>query len=429
MKKFIGLSAIVFLTNAHALAPLPKKIIDALGITLNEHIPFVQELNHLGVTSRSGYSIISLGAENLPLFQHFPELANKVSYISFADLPTPVQELTELNSQLHNPCGALYIKRDDLTGTLTDGQKLYGGNKVRKLEFLLPDARACGAQEVITFGCAGSNHALATAVYANQLGMQCANLLKPQINSHVVQQNLLLAKNAHADLLYFPDNDTRKIGAFAQWMQKYQSKGTYPYIIPTGGSCPIGVLGFVNAACELKQQILHKQITLPDYIYVATGSCGTVAGLALGFELAHIKTHIIAVATEPHESNAAYLKELEDLYTQTNQFLHEKDTSVPLRAFPQDRVTIRFEFSGNNYGMPTAEGQQAQALFKKHAGINLDPTYTAKAAAALIADAHAGMLTDKVVLYWDTYCGLDFSDITATVNYQDLPVCFHEYFE
>jgi hypothetical protein len=79
--------------------------------------------------------------------------------------------------------------------------------------------------------------------------------------------------------------------------------------------------------------------------------------------------------------------------------------------------------------MPTPDGQHAQALFNTHADIKLDPTYTAKAAAALVADARAGMLTDKTVLYWDTYCGLDFSDITATVNYLDLPVCFHEYFE
>lgn len=244
-----------------------------------------------------------------------------------------------------------------------------------------------------------------------------------------MQQNLLLSQNVHANLFYFPDNNSRKIGAFAKWLQMRQFCGRFPYIIPTGGSCPTGVLGFVNAALELKQQILENQIALPDYIYVATGSCGTVAGLTLGFQLAQIKTHIIAVATEPHEDSAEYQKALEELYVHTNQFLHEKDDSIPLLTFPKNYVTIRYEFSGDDYGMPTAEGQEAQDVFKKYADINIDPTYTAKAAAALIADAHAGVLTDKVVLYWNTYCGLDFSDTTAHVNHHDLPACFHEYFE
>lgn len=343
-------------------------------------------------------------------FTQFPELQKNTAYISFAALPTPIDYIQNL---------ALYIKRDDLTG----GES-YGGNKVRKLEFLLAEALACGAQEVVTFGCAGSNHALATTVHAHRLGLACTNLLKPQINSAVVQQNLLLSLAAETNLLYFPDNNAR-----FEWLKNYQATGACPYVIPTGGSCPTGLLGFVNAAFELKEQIDAGIMTEPDYLYVAHGSCGTVSGLTLGFQLLGIKTHIMAIATEPHESEQAYYQELEDLYTQTNKLMHERDNSIPLIPFPKDQVTIRFEFAGGDYGMATAEGLEAKELFKQLADINLDNTYTSKAAAAVVADARAGMHHNKTVLYWNTYCGLDFSEVTSKLSYKGLPACFHEYFE
>lgn len=412
-----------------SFASLPKNIASQLGIILQNEIPFVQELNKQGISSRE-VSLVSDYAQAPLLFKNYPQLTKAISYIHFAELPTPTQELSSLNHHLDNGCKTLYIKRDDLTGSLTNkNKKLYGGNKVRKLEFLLADARARGAQEIITFGAAGSNHACATGLYAHQCGMRCTNLLKPQVNSCVVQQNLLLSHEAQANLLYFPDNNSRKVGAFAHWLQCYQKTGIFPYVIPTGGSCPLGALGFVNAAFELKDQILRNQMPEPDYLYIAHGSCGTVAGLTLGLALAGLKISIVAVATEPHEDPAAYYQELKNLYHETNNFLHERDSSIPVINFPENKVTIRFEYAGENYGMATQEGLEAQQLFKQHAGIFIDNTYTSKAAAALIADARAGLLQDSRVLFWNTFCGLDFSEITDTVSYQDLPACFHDYFK
>jgi len=249
----------------------------------------------------------------------------------------------------------------------------------------------------------------------------------PQINSNIVQQNLLLAQSAHAKLLYFSDNDTRNICTFSEWLNGYNRTGIYPYIIPKGGSNSIGTLGFVNAALELKQQIDAAILEEPDVIYVATGTLGTVAGLALGFQLVGLNSHIMAIATEHHDA-AAYQQALEDLYRETNILLHEKDNTIPLLPFPKSLVTIRFEFTGQSYGMPSQEGLEAQTIFKKYTKIILDNTYTSKAAAALISDIRNGLLKDKNVLFWNTYCGLDFSKITAKKSYKDLPVSFHNYF-
>ncbi len=429
MKKKLCSLALLSLQAVYPFKEVTTGITDTMGITFNPKISFVQELNNLGVLSKKISTVVCQNPENVPLFNNFPQLTDKISYLSFADLPTAVEPAPQLNAELNNSCAALYIKRDDLTGScLPDEKKLYGGNKVRKLEFLLADAQAHDASAIITFGCAGSNHALATAVYSNKLGMNCYNCLKPQINSPVVQQNLLLATDAQAHLLYFPDNGTRTIGTFAQWLQCYQSSGSYPYIIPTGGSCPVGVLGFVNAAFELKEQIEANLVPMPHVIYVPCGSNGTVAGLTLGFQLAGLNIHIMAVATEPHDDLVAYQKELETLYAQTNLLLHEQAKSIPLLPFPKELVTVRYEFAGGDYGMPTLDGQAAQELFSLYADINLDPTYTAKAAAALIADARAGIITDKVVIYWNSYCGLDFSGTIAQVDYQKMPACFHPYF-
>lgn len=354
MKKIVIIIVVIFFVRINCFVPLPKNVAESFGIAITKEISFAQELNNRGILPASNYDLISDYSGNLPLFKLYPQLAHKISYISFADLPTAVEELPELNAELKSGCAGLYIKRDDLTGSCLESEKkLYGGNKVRKLEFLLADAQAHGAQEVITFGCAGSNHTLATAVYANQLGLKCTNFLKPQINSPVVQQNLLLAASSHAKLLYFPDNSTREIGAFTEWLQHYQRTGAYPYVIPTGGSCPIGVLGFVNAALELKEQIDAKLLPTPHSIYVPCGSNGTLAGLALGFQLAGLSIHIMAIATEPHDNLIAYQKEVETLYAQTNTLLHQHDNSIPLLPFPKELITIRYEFAGGDYGMPT----------------------------------------------------------------------------
>src|SRR3989304_8286292 len=183
-----------------------------------------------------------------PFFSHYSTLQN-IPYCQLGDFPTPVHVLDETNKILGT---RLYIKRDDLSGKKqSDGKRAYGGNKIRKLEFLLADALASNAKTIITFGCAGSNHALATSLYAHALGLKCTVLLKPQPNAQQVQKNLLYHQLHGTELLYYKNNQDRAQGTHQIIKEVTERDGIPPYIIPTGGSCPRGVLGFVKAAFEL----------------------------------------------------------------------------------------------------------------------------------------------------------------------------------
>lgn len=368
-------------------------------------------------------SLISLGIRAEPyLFKKFPHLQNTISHIPLCDLPTPVAKLHNLSEQTG---ASIFIKRDDLTGKqVGGGLRLYGGNKPRKLEFLLADAQAHNAKTIITYGCAGSNHALATAVYAHELGLKSILMLKNQPNSYVVRHNLLLDNYYGAQLKFFPNNTERSEAA-----QEILKNDASAYLIPTGGSNAIGVLGFVNAAFELTDQVTRKEIPEPDVIYVATGSCATTAGLLLGLQAAQMKSKIVAICVEPEESPDEFLVTIKQLFKQTNELLHRANASFPLFEFPEDALIMNKKFCGTEYGLFIPEGAAAISLFKDAENIKLEGTYSAKPIAAIIDDATQGFLQDKTVLFWDTYCGIDYSHLTNMHDYKKLPQEFHTYFE
>jgi 1-aminocyclopropane-1-carboxylate deaminase/D-cysteine desulfhydrase-like pyridoxal-dependent ACC family enzyme len=186
----------------------------------------------------------------IPLFQQFPGLKEKLPYVSLCQFPTPVKKLDKLGQAIG--VEHLYIKQDGLTA------QPFGGNKIRKLEFLLGEALGQGAQEVMTFGFAGSNHALATAVCAKKIGLTGISMLMPQHNADYVRRNLLMSHYANAELHQYPNKPLRSLGIKYQEFRHWLKKGKIPYIIPTGGSTPLGAIGFVNAAFELKTQIEQK---------------------------------------------------------------------------------------------------------------------------------------------------------------------------
>ncbi len=357
------------------------------------------------------------------LFKKFPHLKDQISYVSFCDLPTPIVMLERFGDYIG--CKNIFIKRDDLTGKrVGGGLRLYGGNKPRKLEFLLADALKRGARIIITYGCAGSNHALATAVYAYELGLKSILMLKNQPNSYVVRHNLLLDNYYDATLRSFPNNAVRDKAA-----QEILKADESAYLIPTGGSNPIGVLGFVNAAFELADQIASKEMPEPDLIYVATGSCATVAGLLLGMQVANIQSKIVAVCVEPEDTRDEFLLHIKKLFIQTNNLLHSVDASFPIIEFPEENLILNKKFCGTQYGLFIPETTAAMSVFKDMASIKLEGTYSAKPVAAIMDDAARGLLRDKTVLFWNTYCGIDFSHVTNMDDYKKLPREFHKYFE
>ncbi len=355
----------------------------------------------------------------IPIFKRYPLLRDKLSYVSLGEFPTPVDKLERLGKYIG--INQLFIKRDDFSG------KVYGGNKVRKLEFILAYALCKRVKEVLTFGFAGSNHALATALYAQKFGLKSISMLMTQPNAYYVRNNLLMSHYCGAELHQHRNVPLLAIGTSYQLLRHKLKSGRSPYVITAGGSSPLGVIGFVNAAFELKEQIMEGTMPEPDFIYVALGTMGTAVGLILGLKAANLKSRVVSVRVV--DEKFANVIEMIKLFHKTNSLLYSLDPSFPKLEFSERDMDIRHEFFGQQYALFTKEGMEAVSYMEKCEGIKLDGTYTGKAFACLIDDAKKQQLRNKVILFWNTYNSRDFSDILSAVDYHQLPRCFHYYFE
>jgi 1-aminocyclopropane-1-carboxylate deaminase/D-cysteine desulfhydrase-like pyridoxal-dependent ACC family enzyme len=357
--------------------------------------------------------------ENIPLFKTFQKLAGRLPHVSLGSFPTPLEKLERVGNAIG--LNSLYIKRDDLSAAV------YGGNKVRKLEFLLGDALRRNAKEVITFGFAGSNHALATAIHAGRLGLSSTSLLLPQVNAHYVRRNLLAGHHFKADLRVYDNWTLLSLGLIWRLLQGRMKHGTFPRVIPAGGTCPLGIVGYVNAALEIKEQIAAGEMPEPDLIYVPLGSMGTSVGLTLGLKVAGLRGRVVAVRVI--EKRYANAKKISRLFCNTVSFLRELDCTFPSVVISGNELNIRDDCLGEGYAHFTEKAVVAAALMKEQGGIILNGSYSAKAFSALLADAGQGLLKGKTVLFWNTYNSRDLSAVIAGVDYRQLPRKFHCYFE
>ncbi len=337
----------------------------------------------------------------------YPALRNALPFVALTDLPTPLESATALAAELG--LNTLQIKRDDQTGLV------YGGNKVRKLEYLLGDALHRHCDSVVTFGAVGSNHALATAIYAAELGLRCHVIMTDQPGTPYIAPTLryhaLLGTHLELAAGY------AESGAIADRLAADHPTGPERlYQIPVGGSSSRGSLGFVNAALELARQCGN---TAPDVIYVACGSMGTVAGLALGLRLAGLPTRIEAISVTP--TSLTTLGSIENLLVAANQELRTLDTAIPLIDDPLLNVTLRNEFFGAGYAEVTPECTEAATLIRATEHITLETTYTAKALAALICDARNGHLKGQQAIFWNTYNSRPYPSAIDNESGQLLP--------
>ncbi len=361
-------------------------------------------------------SVSASNADRLALFEAFPALAQRLPYIPLATTPTPVQQADAFARE--HGLGGLFIKRDDLSSAI------YGGNKTRKLGFLLGAAKQQGARSVITFGAAGSNHALATAVFCQRMGLNATLVLGPQHNSHHVRGNLRAMYESGAALHPCPWRDTATTTVRC-FYHHWEQDGRPPYVIPPGGSSPVGALGFVNAAFELARQIDAGQLPAPDVIYVASGTMGTCMGLALGLSALQMNTQVMAVRVT-HEPFTGMTR-AHALFNATNALLRQQTTAFPACTLTASRFVIREEFFGRDYALFTPTGMAAIDTAAAQLDIALEGVYTGKAFAALLADAAAGHLRDKCVVFWNTYSGGP-PQTTAPFDHTALPKALHTYF-
>ena len=315
----------------------------------------------------------------LPLFERYPALHN-LSWLPLAELPTPLERITVRGREF-------LIKRDDQTS------REYGGNKVRKLEFILAYARERGATRLITAGAAGSHHALATALFGGKAGFKVTLVLFPQPFTRHVRE-VLLADHALGAELRFAPRMTAVPTSVAATRLAYLREDVH--VVPPGGSDPRGTLGYVNAMLELDDQLGRDAAKAPDAIVTAAGTMGTAAGLAIGAELLGWPTTIAAIRiTSRLVTNEGGMSRL---IRATCALLRANGVDVDERA-ANARITLVHTHVGAGYGKPTPAADAATEAFASH-GIDLDPTYTAKAAAALLERDDLSR-----VLYWHTLSG------------------------
>lgn len=310
--------------------------------------------------------------------------------VEIADLPTPVMAVPTLSAKVGSD---IWIKEDGLTAAR------YGGNKVRKLEYLLGEALAQKADTLVTTGAAGSHHALATAMYANELRLRTHVVSFAQPWSAHAERQLRALLHAGAEI-HPIRSGALSIPRMHALATRLRLQRRHPYVIPPGGSNVAGVIGHVEAGLELARQIEANQLPEPDAIFVPLGTGGTVAGLAVGLAAAGVTSTIVAVRVVP--AAVANLPLVSSLIKRSVQRLKDLDDRFPDVAKPaRSHVTIDGDELGPGYGAETAVGRTAIRIAREHAGLELDPTYTAKTFSGLLRAASAER-KGETLLFWNT---------------------------
>jgi D-cysteine desulfhydrase len=337
-------------------------------------------------------------------------LRERLPWVSLGTLPTPLEQAADLGR--HLGVRSLWVKRDDLSGAL------YGGGKVRKLEFLLGEARRAGARVVATSGGVGSNHAVATATYAAQLGMRAVLALLPEPPDDRVRTNLLADLAAGAELHLARGRDPLR----AALRRVAEDEHSAPYVIAAGGSSLLGNVGFVNAAFELKDQIERGEMPEPDDVYMAMGTMGAAVGLAIGLRAAGLGARVVAVRASSPETSSE--RRLLTMASETAAYLRGLDPSFPPLDPGVSNIAVAGGYLGAGYGRPTVKARAAIGLARELARLDLEHVYTGKALAALVDRAPGS--SSRVILFWNTHNSREM--VLRGADPRDLPAAFHGYF-
>jgi L-cysteate sulfo-lyase len=297
-------------------------------------------------------------------------LLSRFPRVSLAHLPTPLEFLPRLTKHLGGP--NIYVKRDDCTGLAT------GGNKTRKLEFLMADALDKGATAVITQGAVQSNHARQTAAAAAKLGLRCELVFERRIDrpsdTYRTSGNVLLDRLLGAGLREVA-NGSDMTAAMEKVADELRSEGETPYVIPGGGSNPLGALGYVGCALELLAQA-NRECLVIDHVVHATGSTGTQAGLVVGLKASHSGVPLLGIGVNAPRD------------TQEQRVFELAQRTAELVGAPgvveRADVIANCDYVGPGYGVPTEAMNEAVLLLARLEGLLFDPVYSGKALAGLI---------------------------------------------
>jgi len=291
--------------------------------------------------------------------------------LHFAHLPTPLEPMERISAELGGP--NLWINRDDCTGLSS------GGNKTRKLEYLMADAVERGADTIITQGATQSNHARQTCAIAAKLGMESHILLEDRTGYHdeaYAHNGNVLLDQLHGATISIRPADSDMNAEMENLALQLRDDGKKPYVIPGGGSNETGALGYVNAAFELTHQANERSLRI-DHLVHATGSAGTQAGLVVGMEAMNSGIPVYGIGVR-----APKQKQEENVYALAQRTLDFMGLNPDLVA--REKVVANSDYVGDGYGLPTNTMVEAVKMLAQFEGILLDPVYSGKGFAGLI---------------------------------------------
>ncbi len=352
--------------------------------------------------------------QEIPLFKKYPKLKT-IPWVSVVNTPTPIHRMEEASRELDHK--EIWVKRDDLS------HDVYGGNKPRKYEFVFAEILRKKKKRIFTQGAIGTNHGLATTIHAKRFGLETHLFLTEQEPSQIVLENLLCHNYFGAKLNLMKSKRQRR--------RRIRTKLFFDnsaYFVVTGASSPLGTLGFVNAAFELKEQIDKKEIPEPDKLFITVGSLATCAGIVLGLELAQLKTQVVGIGvTDPSWSSK---KATIELANKALGLMRRKDPSIPVVSKKlEKRLIVDHSYFGEKYGASTEKALEAIRIASRD-DLKLEHVYTGKTLSGLIDYIRKGKINkDEVVVFWNSKSSADLTSYSEKVNYKDLPNEFHKFFE
>jgi D-cysteine desulfhydrase family pyridoxal phosphate-dependent enzyme len=315
------------------------------------------------------------------------ERFNAIPHLNYGVFPTPIEEAPRFRQALGGGAPRVFIKRDDYTGPG------FGGNKVRKLEYVLAKAVADGVEVAVTSGGLKSNHARVTAAMCARIGLRCVLVLNSAAVTYegLKPASLAVDELLGAEVVRVASREERAT-MVESVAESLRSEGKKVAVIPIGASIPLGALGFVRAVEETKSR-LEAIDTRIDYVFHSSSSGGTQAGIVAGCQLFDWRG-VKVVGVSPDDPSASISAEVGKII---------RGVGEALGAQLSEDVTVLDDYVGAGFGVPSAQGDEAIELLARTEGVILDPVYTAKAMAALIDWVRKGKLTENDnVMFWHT---------------------------
>jgi D-cysteine desulfhydrase len=344
----------------------------------------------------------------IPLFERYPILQEKLAFRPLVARPTPVERL-ELDGWLD--CDSVWHKRDDLANAL------YGGNKVRRYEFVLAEALQKGAKHIVTVGGLASTQVMATALFGKAVGLPVTAVMFDQPFTSFMREALLVDAAAGATMIRGYGYGRTAVRALAVMLRTRR-----PYFIPPGASDPLANIGYLDAMFELDAQVRGGELPRPDVMVLPTGSSGTLAALAIGCALLGWPTRVVGVRiTKRIVTNRVTVHMVA---ARTWRFLRRMVPELASRPMPKLSFSLYAAAVGEGYGYPTPEAIAALPLVQKAIGARGEVTYSAKALVGLRAVARRG----ENVLLWETLSSVR-PDVSGLNPREVLPKSFWPLFE